>query len=267
MILGAKLGTRILVVGLLVAMACGCAWATVAEDGRVIAEKNGDAVISVEVVIESTESYEGESSKRETRSNATGTIIDPSGLLVSSLSAINPTEMYGSLFADDMDDFGFTSDVVDVKIRMSDGKEVSGDVVLRDRDLDLAFIKPKDKLKKDCPYVDLTNAGDPQMMDEVVMLSRLGKLAGRSLAACVDRVQAVVTKPRKLFVVNENAHNQVGVPAFCLDGKPAGILVMRTAPGSPSSSDFSFRDSMMAAVLPCSTVARAAEQAKEVSSE
>src|SRR5690242_12735510 len=66
----------------------------VAAAGRQIAAKNENAIIKVQIVSQTKMSMEGrETTKRESKTESTATIIDPSGLAVVSLSAANPTEM------------------------------------------------------------------------------------------------------------------------------------------------------------------------------
>lgn len=235
-------------------------FAVVAEDARKIAETNKDAVVTVSLVIETTYTYDGESSKREGKMTATGTVIDPSGLVVTSLTAINPSDMFSRYMEED-DDYKITTRVVDVKIRTSEGTEIPGDVVLRDRDLDLGFIKPKKAPAAPMAFVDLSQAANPAMMDELVLLNRLGQVGSRALAGCVDRVQAVVTKPRTFYVISGTTSG-IGFPAFVADGKPAGILTMRMSQSRDDDESSLGMDNVLAVVLPCSTVQKAAEQAK-----
>lgn len=252
----------------LVAMGCAAAaYATETEDARKVADTYKQAVVTVELVIETTMSYEGESSKRQGKISATGTVVDPSGIVVTSLSAVNPSEMLDRVNDGEEDSsFQHSSEVKDLKVKLDDGTEIPYDMVLRDSDLDLAYLRPKKAPEQPMAAIDLSQANVPQLMDQIVVLSRLGKIANRSLAGTIDRVQAVVTKPRKFFVMGFSAVFQgMGCPAFMLDGKPAGILVIRTTKGSDSDessmSGLGF-SGMIPIVLPCSDVAKAIEQAK-----
>ena len=249
-------------VGVCSGLACR---ADVAEDARKIADANKDAVVTVNLVVETKMSFSGESQKEERKVSAPGTVIDPSGLVVSSLSEIDPTKMFSEFMPDDADSSKFSSEVVDVKIKTEDGTEIPADVVLRDRDLDLAFLRPKKAPETPLKFVDLSQAATPQVADGLVILSRLGQVANRALAVRFDRVQAVVTKPRTFYVVNGD---RLGCPVFALDGKPVGTLVLRTSKGEGRSRGmFSMSDNVVMVVLPCSTVLKAAQQAKEAPPE
>ncbi|MCL5103522.1 MAG: serine protease [Armatimonadetes bacterium] len=257
---------KLTIAALLIALSlCTACLADVPEDGRKIAEANKDAAVTVQLVLESKMSYQGETQKHENKMNATATVIDASGLTVTSLSQIEPP--FGSGMERE-GGFSMTIDVVDAKIRLSDGTEIAADVVLRDKDLDLAFLKPKKVPETPLAYVDLQNAGTPQMLDQVVTVSRLGQAGSRALAADFARVQAVVTKPRTFYIVSNAI--ELGCPAFTLDGKPVGIVIMRTSRGEGGGDDdmsgpMGFGDTLYA-VLPCATVLKAAQQAKESAS-
>lgn len=229
-----------------------------AQIGRNIMAKHQNAVVTIELVLEESASYGGQSDKRESKLSATGTVIDPSGLVVTSLSEIDPMSA--------MPDFGdegykISVKVTDAYIKMPDGDELPMNIVVRDKDLDLAFLKPKTAVKEKMPFVSLANPSSPLVLDKIVTLHKLGQIAGRQSAAVFDEIISVVTKPRKFFVVGGYT---LGGPAFTLDGRPVGIIVLRKNPKakySESASRSSFET--LCIVLPASTVMQAAEQAKK----
>src|SRR5215471_3306013 len=122
----------------------------IAEKGRAILAKNQHAVVTVQLVLKSKFSVPGAGGQTtESRSDATGTVIDPSGLTVLSLTATDPgtmiQNMMGGMGEEDMK-FKMETELSDLKILLDDGTEIPAEVVLRDKDLDLAFIRPKSKL-------------------------------------------------------------------------------------------------------------------------
>lgn len=243
-------------------MTCANAWTP--EDARKIIDNYKDAVVNVQLVIETTASFEGESSKRENKASVTGTVIDPSGLVVASLAETNPTEMYRQ-FMDDEDGPKMSTRTVDVKIKTADGTEIAAEAVLRDRDLDLMFFRPKKALDKPLPYVNLSQNDQPQALDEVLVLSRMGTVASRALSTNVDRVRAVITKPRTFYVLTTYMHSSLGGPVLTMNGKPAGIMVLRLSPSKDGDMSMSsgVDDMMTVVAVPCSTIAGIAEQAKK----
>ena len=83
--------------------------------------------------------------------------LDGSGLAVTSLSQLQPDDMLMRTFSAQMPpgtSVSVTSEPSDVKMHLSDGREVAARIVLRDADLDLAFLKPSEPLAAPIPAVD-----------------------------------------------------------------------------------------------------------------
>jgi len=227
--------------------------------GRAIASKWEKAIVTVQVVLKARMSVEGrEMGSYEHKAEATGTVVDPSGLTLISLSQINPDEaMRGP--GEDEGQYDYKVELGDVKIRLADGKEIPASVVLRDKDLDMAFIRPKQKQTSPFACVSLAEQGSLQVLDSCIVLARLGKVANRALAVSWDRVQAVVDKPRKLYVTGlSSAADEVGGAVFSMDGKLVGVILLRSVPGDGGDYDWQNRLPM---VLPAADIIEAAKQA------
>lgn len=230
------------------------AMADEAASGREIASKCGNSVVKILVVVKETETYDGQSEKRENKSEVVGTIIDPSGLTVTSLTSLTASE---TLFdGSEEEGYSITSEVTDLKIRLTSGKEIPAKIVLRDKDLDLAFIRPSQKLTEAVPAIDLKNSAKIDVLDPIVILSRSGKVSNRALLVSLDRIQAVLDKPRTCYLTSDG---ELGAPTFALDGKVLGIMLLRIMPGS--SSDMRAYERIVPIVLPAEDVATAAAQA------
>src|SRR5690606_12736258 len=85
----------------------------VAEKGREILNRYREAVVTVPVVLRVSGSS-GRSS--ESRQELTGTVVDPSGLTVLALSAVDPTDIYRRLSQNTRTDI----EVMDIKIVQAD---------------------------------------------------------------------------------------------------------------------------------------------------
>ncbi|NIA14687.1 MAG: hypothetical protein GWP08_11455 [Nitrospiraceae bacterium] len=128
-----------------------------------------------------------------------------------------------------------TSKIVSLKILLEDEEEIPAEVVLRDDDLDLAFIRPVKKPDKPFPYVDLDDSDKPELLDEIVILARLGQVTRRAPSVMIERVETVMRKPRDFFLVGLHlSHAVLCSPAFTLDGKFIGIGVYRAIKGASS---------------------------------
>ena len=150
--------------------------------GRDIVKKWQGAIINVRVVLKMRVSVGGREMQSMDESVETvGTVIDPSGLTVLSLGALNPGAMMNKMLGgggSSQERMEFGSEPSDVKLRLPDGKELPARIVLRDEDLDLAFLRPISKPDKPLVAIDLKDEGRPSLLDPVVVLSRLGRVGG-----------------------------------------------------------------------------------------
>ena len=241
---------------------------------RGIVEKWQSAVVTLKLVVNTRVSVGGrEMDKSESRVETAATVVDPSGLVVLSLSATDPGDTLNRIMprmGGDGPSFQMETKPSDVKIRFADGREVPATIVLQDKDLDLAFARPTTKLAKPVLSIDLANAATPKILDEVVILGRLGRVANWASAGLLDRVRAVIERPRTLYVPGMAAFDSTGTPVFTMDGRLIGILLLRLqAPegagmfGMMGGAD---RMGILPIILPAADVADLVKQAKEAGS-
>jgi hypothetical protein len=172
----------------------------------------------------------------------------------------------------DVSQFKFESELTDVKIVLADGTEIPAEVVLRDKDLDLAYLRPSDKPAKALPFVDLARDGKAQLLDEVIVVNRLNQVANRAPAVSIGRIEAIVDKPRTFYVLGQAMWGYaLGSPVFSLDGKLVGVLFLRIAKAPVEQSNgFIFSNlsvfGMMPIILPASDIIDGAKQALEAKS-
>jgi hypothetical protein len=237
----------------------------VAEKGREIFQKHQHAVITIQTVIKM--SYSGGSRTTENRQEITGTVVDPSGLTVVALSACDPSEMYQRMLSEQSAQFKLETEVTDLKILLEDGTELPAAIVLRDKDLDLAFIRPKTKPASPMAAVDLSKSAPAQLLDQVITLNRMNSAAGRAYAASVERISGVIQKPRTFYIPDSTmTATTLGSPAFALDGKLVGMMVMRAVSAKGGSSR-NYRENMTSIILPAEDILKAAKQAPEAKAE
>src|SRR5712691_1683485 len=116
---------------------CPCRGDELAEKGKAIFKKNQHAVVTVELVLKNKFSMSGAGGQsNESRQDATGTVVDASGLTVMSLSATDPAQLLQNMMAGGSDEesrFKMETELSDVKILLEDGSEIPAEVILRDR--------------------------------------------------------------------------------------------------------------------------------------
>ena len=197
---------------------------------REVAKKWQDAIVNVRVSLKVRMSMGGrEVQSMDDTVEAVGTVIDPSGLTVMSLTSLDPGAMMSKLMGNGGGDgdqkMSIVSEPSNVRIRLADGRELPATVVLRDQDLDLAFIKPITKPAAPLVAVNLSDAGKPAVLEQIVVLSRLGRVGGWTPAAALHDVGAIMEKPRTFYVLQDQA--VTGTPAFQSNGKVVGLLTIR----------------------------------------
>lgn len=235
----------------------------VTDKGRELFQKYQQTVVTIQVVQKITASSGGKTAEpRETKQDITGTVMDASGLTVLALSAADPTEMYRRMY--EASRYKVESEITDIKILLHDGTEVPSEIVLRDVDLDLAFIRPKTKPAQPMTAVDFANSSLAQVLDPLISLNRLGRAAGRAYSASIERVSAVVQKPRTFYIPDSTmTATSLGSPAFATNGKIVGVIVMRTIAASAGGVNNFRSDSATSIILPAEDILKAAKQAPE----
>lgn len=258
---------------LLIAMAAAVAAPAAQTDARMssreVVKKWQDAIVNVRVVLKTRMSMAGrEIQSSDDTVEGVGTVIDPSGLTVMSLGTLNPggmmSKMMGSMAGGEQK-MEITSEPADLKMRLADGRELPAKIVLRDEDLDLAFIRPTAKLEKPLVAVNLSDAAKPALLDQVVVLSRLGRVGGWAPGASLFDVGAIIEKPRTFYVLGGTG-GSMGSPAFLPNGKVVGLLTLRQVDaGRPSMmSMMGGMESLglLAVILPAADVLEISRQAQ-----
>ncbi len=217
---------------------------------RIVFEQYRDMVVTVRAVVGI--SYGG--SEHESEQEANATLLDADGLAVLALSAIDPMQLMQT-YRSEMDDV--TSRIVSLRVILSDGTEKPAEVVLRDRHLDLAFIRITETPETPLPHVTFDAIGRPDMFDEVVCIMQYGRVARRAHAGFVERIEMIVERPRLFYAIGDHrSRDMVCSPAFTLDGAFVGVGVMRLTGGGDDMG----RDDMIVIIVPAEQIGDLIEQ-------
>jgi S1-C subfamily serine protease len=236
-----------LLIPLILALAASAAFSqdpwTVA--ARKIHKDYQDAVLWVSAVAKINFSAEGGKElpgnvpEQETKMETLGTLIDSRGLILTSLSQIDPArQVSGREFriGGNMVKIEAVATLKEVKVTMPDGTDIPAEIVMKDSDLDLAFIRIKLASKEaqgiTFKAVNLEEGARGEIAEDVVTLARMDEVLNRTATVSRGQITALTRKPREFFRVN-NAMQ--GCPTFLTNGRLLGIAVSRSARNNKSS--------------------------------
>jgi hypothetical protein len=250
--------------------------ADIKDTARATALQSQKAVVTVRLVAKIKISMMGQNQDQESKIEVIGTVIDPSGLTVADASSIDPSSAVKSMLGM-MGGMGLKldSEVKETVILLEDGTEVVSDVVLKDSDLGLAFIRPREASRKFDAVTLKTRSTQPQLLDSIFVVGRLGKNGNRALTLSFDSIRAVAKGPRSFFVGEKESQVYLGCIAYSSEGEPVGVYVMKQSQpaaggetgGAPGLGMLArmgeMKDALMPIIRPISDVMEVAEQAKK----
>jgi hypothetical protein len=236
-----------------------CAARQQTRDGKAIAkavyQRAADTVVSVRLVVKLSMGGRDQEQKTE----IIGTVIDPTGLTVISAAATDPgAPMRALLRARGGSESKLESSVSETTLLLSDGTELEADVVLKDADLDLAFVRPRDTSRK-LEWVELKpGVPTPQVLDELISAGRHGRSLNRAPWVQRGSVSSVIKGPRPYALASQQS-DAVGTIAYSSQGVPVGIFVTHI----PPATDDRPRSAPLIILRPVQDVLELAEQAKK----
>lgn len=220
---------------------------------RELMTKHGSAVVFVLGTTKIVVNQGGrEVVNQDSRVQSLVTILDSSGLGVMSLTALDPGDVVTAQYSRGRGagtPVSVSTEPSELRYRLPDGKEIPVRVVLRDKDLDLAFLRPVEQPAAPMAAIDAA-AGRPAVIDPVIVLQRLSEFGGWQPTALFHTVQAVVEKPRTFFVVTGAGP---GSPVFDTRGQFVGVILYLKNEANPAST--------LQIVLPASDIREVAKQA------
>ena len=206
----------------------------------------------------------GGAGEHEIKTQCVAAIIDPSGLAVTSLTNLSPQNSMGRIRYGGRS-VEIDSQVEEVKYRLSDGTEVPARLVLKDDDLDLAFLAPLKPLDEPTRQkISVIPLGDgtaqAELLDPTIFICRATDSLNYVPILEVDKIVAVISTPRTCYLGNMTI---LGATVFDAQGKFMGI-VARCIKAEGNDGMARLSSSMISRlILPAADVARLVPQAKD----
>ena len=233
--------TRIVLGTLLLATQASAASGDLKAAAQKPSDAHRDSIVWLSVIAKTSMTTEGDAPQqlkaalqaqdKETKSEAIGTIVDPSGLVVTSLASIDKGSVVdGKTVNTPMGPIKLKSntEIKEVKVIMPDGTEIPGDLVMKDVDLGLGFVKVRTDSKEaqgvTFQSINLADSSRGAMLDDCIGLGRLDENLNREASIITTEITGITTKPRTFYRVMTDA---TGGPIFLSTGKLLGISVMR----------------------------------------
>ena len=196
---------------------------------RNLLKNHSDCVTWVSVNVRIEISANGQSfPPSERKLEALGTVLHQDGLTVLSLNQVDPTYSILSRMRSPTD---VKVDYTEVMILSKDGREIPSRFLLKDEDLDLAFILPDESknvseknIFQHVSGISEANASIIEPLDQVVSLSKLDQNLYRQPILTHGFVNTVITKPRNYLVIEKVTP---GAPVFNDLGKWLGVTVFK----------------------------------------
>jgi hypothetical protein len=225
-----------------------------------IAAAHKDSVLFLSAVVE-IEFTAGENpvKKEERKLEMLGTVIGADGLMVVPLSTLDvASALDGRTMNSPQGPIKISAKgtTKEVKILLPDGSEVPAKVAFKDPDLDLAFIRPGKSDGVKLTPVNTANASPMAVLDDVIILGRLGKDLNREPIIMTNEVISLVSKPRTFGKIGAQA---LGMPVFNKDGKFLGVGINRFSAKGDSDGQSTMASNV---VLPAADLMESAAQAK-----
>jgi hypothetical protein len=218
------------------AAALSAASPTDAEAGRALVQRYAEAIVGVELVVTiKVKMGERELPPNDQRVEINGTVISPDGLVVTSLAAVDPRVQFEAMRAMQGGTRGaelVSAEFKEVKLRLADGKEVPARFVLKDADLDLAFMAPETaEPDRKYAHVNLAEPAEGTVLGRYFFVGRAAKTLQRVPLVRATEMIGMVEKPRRIFLL---ADTSVASPVFDAGGRVLGIMLQHFANGRPS---------------------------------
>ncbi len=180
---------------------------------ELVAAKAAPAIVNIKFVMSIDGGFGGEEMNEE--NEVAGVLIDASGIVLLSSSS-----MFG------YEGMGFQVRPSDIKVFVGDDTEgMAAEVMVRDRDRDLAWLRITDDVEEDLPSIDFASGAEATLGQTMLQVWKLDKFFDRAPYVSEAKVAATVTKPRPLFVASGEVN--MGLPVFNESGQPLGLVVMQ----------------------------------------
>ena len=211
--------------------------------GRLIFRKYADAVVVVKLtIVFRIKMGERVMPPSENKLDVNGTLIEPSGLTVTALSAIDPNVIYDAVRSkinvpSTVPVEQGPTEVKNLRLQLGDGTELPVRIVWKDSARDLALLFPEDASaasKHTFTWVNLNEGPEAAMLlGNYYHLSRLFEAMQRIAIIRPCTITSIIERPRRLLLVSTDMFaDTLGCPVFDAQGRVLGICLHQMVDGA-----------------------------------
>ncbi len=222
-------------------------------------DDNAERLVTVKYILKMGAGGSGDD---ESENELTGVMIDPKGIILCSNTQLGGYR--GMMMRMSGGDSAVTP--TDIKVLIGDDVEgIDGELIARDTELDLAWIRIKEPGDRQFSAVDLAAGIEAKVGDRLLALRRMGKFFGRALVVNEGYVGGATRKPRELLIPSGDIGTALGLPVFSTDGRVIGVSVVQMpSPEDMAADPTGGAGSVGALILSAEDVVRATRRAMEV---
>jgi len=214
---------------------------------KLLAER-GPALVAVKYVLKDP------ASTQQREMEVAGVVVDPTGLVLCANTRLGGNPLGGT---------GLTP--TEIKVLVGDDTEgKKAEIVARDTELALGWLRITDPLPGPLPYIDLEKSAKATAGSRVLAIRLLDKYFNRAPIVSEGRLGGKLSKPRDLYVPAQELNTEPGLPLFLPGGELLGFVVVQIPDAEArrlSGQPINTRDVVF--VLPAEQVLRATRLARE----
>jgi hypothetical protein len=191
------------------------------------------AIVELRFTLALTFSLGGQAGVKRMSGQATGTVVDPSGLVLTSDSLTGgPNSPAMGMIKAMLPGIELKLELEELRVSLGDGtEEFPGLLVVRDGRNDLAGVQMLDLGERRLPAVDLAGAREPRVGEPLACVGRLGRGFGHAPYYVKGRVTSLAERPRRSWALTTDAADtdHAGILYYAPQGTPLGLLALQAA--------------------------------------
>ena len=150
----------------------------------------------------------------------------------------------------------------ELKVLIGDDTEgIDAELVARDSELDLAWVRIKDPGDKTFDAVDLADSETAKIGQRIMTVRRMSRFFARTIVLGEGRVAGIAKKPRELYIPDGNVGAALGLPIYAANGKILGVTIIQMPDSADMGGPSRFQDAAALVILPAADVAKATKRA------